>query len=118
MKPETLIAPHVPWGIRLLPAAWLFGAVAIPAFGMLFGLERGASPADDVAAGEGPLILDRAEQTLADHRARMQAWLDSYGWVDREAGIARVPIEEGLRMVLESGLPARAVPGLPQEQEQ
>lgn len=39
--------------------------------------------------------------------AREDAILGSYGWVDRDTGVVRVPIEEAMRLVLERGLPAR-----------
>jgi hypothetical protein len=36
------------------------------------------------------------------------ALIHSYGWVDRQAGIARVPVEEAAKLLQERGLPARA----------
>jgi hypothetical protein len=32
--------------------------------------------------------------------------LTSYGWVDRKAGVARIPIEEAMQIVAQRGLPA------------
>jgi len=78
--------------------AWLVLAVAVPAAYIGFtaaGPDGNAPPAT------------RDEQALAEHRAKMQEWLDSYGWVDRAGGIARVPIEQGMQAVLREGLPAR-----------
>ena len=37
--------------------------------------------------------------------------LESYGWVDKEGGIARLPIERAMELTLERGLPARAEGG-------
>jgi hypothetical protein len=37
--------------------------------------------------------------------------LGSYGWVDRDKGLVRVPIEEAMRLTLERGLPARGGAG-------
>lgn len=34
-----------------------------------------------------------------------QATLNSYGWVDQKAGIARIPIEQAMDLVAERGLP-------------
>jgi len=31
--------------------------------------------------------------------------LNSYGWVDRTAGVARIPIERAMQLILERGLP-------------
>jgi len=33
--------------------------------------------------------------------------LESYGWVDRDAGVVRIPIDQAMRLVVERGLPAR-----------
>ena len=31
--------------------------------------------------------------------------LDSYGWVDKNAGVVRIPIDEAMKLTLERGLP-------------
>jgi hypothetical protein len=38
-------------------------------------------------------------------RAREDAVLTSYGWVDRNAGVARIPIERAMDLLVERGLP-------------
>jgi hypothetical protein len=40
-------------------------------------------------------------------RAEEDAVLQSYGWVDRNAGVARMPIERAMDLLVERGLPAR-----------
>jgi hypothetical protein len=92
----------------LLVLAWLLLAVALPAGLIWF---RAPAPADardaTTAAQPGDPVGVAADKALAEYRARMQEWLGGYGWVDREAGIARVPIEQGMQAVLRAGLPAR-----------
>ena len=34
--------------------------------------------------------------------------LNSYGWIDRNAGTVHIPIDEAMRLTIERGLPARA----------
>jgi hypothetical protein len=34
--------------------------------------------------------------------------LDSYGWVDQNAGVVRIPIEQAKKLILQRGLPFRA----------
>lgn len=34
--------------------------------------------------------------------------LESYGWVDRDAGVVHIPIERAMQLLIERGLPARA----------
>jgi hypothetical protein len=45
-------------------------------------------------------------QDMERFRAAEQETLTSYGWVDRQAGIARIPIERAMELIAERGLPA------------
>jgi hypothetical protein len=49
---------------------------------------------------------------LATLRHAQSARLSSYGWVDREAGVVRVPIDRAMEALARRGLPARP-PGPP-----
>jgi hypothetical protein len=42
---------------------------------------------------------------LATLRAHEDRILDSYAWVDKEKGVARIPVEDAMRLVAEQGLP-------------
>lgn len=42
---------------------------------------------------------------LAAYEAKERRLLDSYGWVDREHGIARIPIEEAMQRLARTGIP-------------
>ena len=46
-------------------------------------------------------------QALKQLRATEDAILTSYGWVDRQKGIVRIPIDRAIDLVLQRGLPAR-----------
>jgi len=50
---------------------------------------------------------------LAVLRAREDARLNSYGWIDRKAGIVRIPIERAMDLIVERGLPVRGQPNAP-----
>jgi hypothetical protein len=63
-------------------------------------------------ASEPPLSAAPAAD-LQSLRAAEDDALASYGWVDREAGIARIPIERAVQIFAESRMPAV----LPTEQE-
>ena len=41
--------------------------------------------------------------------------LHGYGWVDEKAGVARVPIDQAKKLLVERGLPARAAGSAPAE---
>ncbi|MGH7176034.1 MAG: hypothetical protein ACREJC_01520 [Tepidisphaeraceae bacterium] len=47
--------------------------------------------------------LDR--QDMQALLAREQAALSSYGWVDRQTGVVRIPIDRAMQIVVERGLP-------------
>jgi hypothetical protein len=54
-----------------------------------------------------PRFQANPQQDLRDLRAKQKALLDGYGWVDKEAGLARIPIENAMKMIVERGLPTR-----------
>jgi hypothetical protein len=54
-----------------------------------------------------PRLQPNPQQEMRDLRARQETLLKGYGWVNKEAGIARIPIEDAMRMVVERGLPTR-----------
>jgi len=54
-----------------------------------------------------PRLQTTPRQDLQDFRAREDEMLNSYRWVDRNAGIVRIPIKEAMRLMLEKGLPSR-----------
>lgn len=47
-------------------------------------------------------IIDLKEYREAEHKA-----LNSYGWVDRQTGVAHIPIDQAIDLVAAKGLPAR-----------
>lgn len=51
----------------------------------------------------GPPLNVEPEDTLADIRRRHRERLSGYDWLDRDAGIARIPIETAMRLLVERG---------------
>jgi hypothetical protein len=80
------------------------------------GQQVQAPPQYPLAAGEAdrlppePRLQTTPRQDLIDLRAREEQLLQTYGWVDRNAGVVRIPIEEAIRLTLERGLPVRPSP--------
>lgn len=62
-----------------------------------------------------PHLQTRPWEDLARLRAEEDARLHRYVWVDRKAGIVRIPIERAIALLAERGLPARGLP--PQREE-
>jgi hypothetical protein len=54
-----------------------------------------------------PRLQTTPRQDLLELRAREDAMLRTYGWVDKGAGIARIPVEEAMKITIQRGFPAR-----------
>jgi hypothetical protein len=54
-----------------------------------------------------PRFQQDPQQEMQDLRAKQKALLEGYGWANKDAGVARIPIEEAMRLIVERGLPAR-----------
>jgi hypothetical protein len=73
---------------------------------------RRATPAFPLAAGQHrvppePRLQANPRQDMRDLRAAEDAVLNSYGWVNKNAGIVRIPIGEAMKLTVQRGLPAR-----------
>ncbi len=55
-----------------------------------------------------PVLQVSPPLELQTFRAREENELQTYGWVDRKAGVVRIPIERAMDVLLQQGLPARA----------
>jgi hypothetical protein len=55
-----------------------------------------------------PRLQQRPAEDMQAYRDEQRGALESYGWVDRNAGVVHIPIEEAMRLLAERGLPARA----------
>lgn len=75
--------------------------------------QRAQTQVYPLAAGQqdrlppSPRFQENPQQELQDLRARQKALLEGYGWVDKQAGVARIPIEDAMKMVVERGVPVR-----------
>ena len=129
-NPENLVNPDVSHetsdvNIRAILA---FGAaliaIAVAVHVLIYGLygyfdsrEGVQAPLEyPLAASQGhheppePRLQTDPRQDLADMQAKEDEQLQSYGWVDKNAGVVRIPIEDAIRLTLQRGLPARTEP--------
>jgi hypothetical protein len=44
---------------------------------------------------------------MREYTARMTRELNNYGWIDRKAGVVRLPIERAMELLVERGVPVR-----------
>jgi len=54
-----------------------------------------------------PRLQTNPQGDLRQLRAREDEALRGYGWVDKNAGVARIPIEEAMKIVVQRGVPVR-----------
>lgn len=111
----------VKFGLWLLVSALIIHV----GVGLMFGLfveqrQVEGEPQYPLAATTGlrlpaePRLQRFPEVEGYEFRLQEAAALETYGWVDRNAGTVRIPIEEAMRRVVEQGLPFRAVAQQPE----
>jgi len=61
-----------------------------------------------------PRLQQIPENEMVAVRRQQDQDLHSYGWIDKDAGIVHIPIEDGMRLLLERGLPTRDQTSVPQ----
>lgn len=55
-----------------------------------------------------PVLQSNPHADLVRLRAREDSVLTGYAWVNRPAGLARVPVDRAMELLLRQGLPARS----------
>lgn len=60
---------------------------------------------------EGPLLQVAPEEDLRSMRGQNAVELDKYGWLDKQAGIVRLPVDRAMDLLVQRGLPPVS-PGL------
>ena len=102
------------FGVALIVVAVVVHLLIYVLFGYFNSRAGVQAPAEyPLAAAQGnrvppePRLQTDPRQDLADLRAREEAQLTSYGWVDKNAGVVRIPIDAAMKLTLERGLPAR-----------
>jgi hypothetical protein len=103
-------------------ALWLSVAMVV-SFGIVYGVfwffegqERAANAAAQrfpLAAGltremPAPTLQTQPFKDVYLLKAEQDRQLHSYGWVDKDGGVARIPIERAMEVLLQRGLPVRA----------
>ncbi len=79
------------------------GARVAPDYPLAIGQENRLPPE--------PRLQTDPRGDLRALRAHEDEVLNSYQWIDRSAGVVRIPIEEAIRITAQRGLPARPAAG-------
>jgi hypothetical protein len=106
---------HPPAILRFL--LWLlFGTIAVVIlmrwmFVSLAAFEERRQPPPPVMKSSDthrpplPRLQDHPTEDLAQYRKEQEKLLHSYGWMDQQAGIVHIDIDEAMRLTAERGLP-------------
>lgn len=99
--PEIAVRP-VLWTV--LAIALVIAAVVGAVFALLHasGVPAGGAPlpAAQTVREDAPGLWSAPQDTLAQERRRDQARLESAGWVDRDQGIAHIPIADAMDLLV------------------
>lgn len=72
--------------------------------GVAAWLPHSSTTADKTLTPPGPQLQAHAREDLIKLRAAEDARLNSYGWVDRKAGLVHIPIERAMELIVQRGL--------------
>ena len=110
-------------------AKWIFGTIGFLVVaglimhfviaGVMERLEKRPSPTDQFTAmrhGTGsmaqfkvvPHLQLQAPEDLKKFRVSEESELNTYGWINRTAGVVRIPVARAMELTLERGLPTRS----------
>lgn len=119
---DVQVRPLVVYGVIL--SAILAGSLLL--MWMLFQFYRAmpvreGGPVSPLTAERVPPPRPRLQtmetqgQDLIETRAADAEFLSTYGWVDKDKGIVRIPIDRAMELALQRGLPKPSAPVAPKE---
>lgn len=100
-------------------AFWMAVVLVVTLVGMKFTFDHfkkvqplGATTSPMVSETEqtlppAPRLQAQPHVDLAEFCALQQQSVNSYSWIDQQAGIVHIPIDRAMDLILEQGLPAR-----------
>lgn len=97
----------------LIAAAMVLVWVTFTYFVRHQGLGPPASPFENTRKLPPPGVpaLEAApRQDYRDYRERQKEMLENYRWVDRKAGVVRLPVDRAMDLLVQRGLPVQKAP--------
>ena len=100
--------------LAILGIATLLFLAAMP-FILMAGYSHTLADVDRRLAVEppAPVLQVDPQRDLAEFRAKEEARLQSYGWIDRGKGIVHIPVRQAMQEIA-----AQGIPDFPKEQPQ
>jgi hypothetical protein len=118
-KTDAQAGPTLRAGLYILGAMFLTALVLVPMYRFLGRREAaGQEPAATALKADAgapapafPRLVASEPAVLAEFRAQEDAFLAGWGWVEKDKGVARMPIDAAMKIVAERGaLPAFPAP--------
>lgn len=101
-------------GLGLLMILTLWGLAAL--FRVLTARDTSATPATGLRrelVPPRPRLQAAPKKDLDQLRQAEDKVLNTYGWIDRDAGQVRIPIDRAMELIVQRGLPFRAAGAQP-----
>ena len=95
----TVASYFLMWGVFNVLARQTDAASGARAYPLAIGQENRLPPE--------PRLQTDPRQDLRDLRRADAAALNGYHWVDKNAGVVRIPIDAAMKLIIERGLPSR-----------
>ena len=116
-KTDTQAGPTIRAGLYILGVMFLTALVLVPMYRFLGRREAAEQkPAASVLKADAaapvpafPRLVTSEPAVLAEFRAQEDAFLAGWGWVEKDRGVARMPIDTAMKIVAERG----ALPSFP-----
>ncbi len=113
LQPRTILI----FGISLSVVILICLAIANWMFHYFATVQTASSPPLSPLARQqappGPHLQAHAPEDLGKFRAEEEATLNSYGWVNQQSGIVRIPIDRAMQLLVQRGLPTSGPPATP-----
>jgi len=94
------------WLIVLL-AGIIVGVIGLTVGSLLLIFPSGTADAPKTLEDAMPVprLQSDPQGDMNDYRARAERESHSYGWIDRNQGVVRIPLDEATRRILDRGIP-------------
>jgi hypothetical protein len=117
-KTDAQAGPTYRGGLIILGVMFLTAIVVVPLYRFFGRTEvREQKPAASLVKPDAvappavyPRLVASEPAALAVFRAQEDELLTTYGWVEKDKGIARMPVAEAMKLVAERGLPVFPAP--------
>ncbi len=113
---DAQIRPVILSGLALFGFVIFAIVIALAVFRFFEGrMQENAVPVSPLAAErplpDGPRLQVNPDRDWREFKAREDSITSNPGWISKDAGAVRLPIETAMEIMLEKGFPARAKSG-------